>query len=231
MYSGVKQSNRTGFTLIEVLISMVIFSIVIALAVMSYRFSLQNLTSSNSRYDIDKLSRVKLVNQQIREAFPYGYVDELGKTVPFFIGKKEGFAFVTRSPVLISEPIAVSTLYIKDRDLLYCEVPLGVVSLSSFKIHESNCEKSISFMSSQSFEFQYFGWKDWLEFSNYYSEYLDIVVKPKPTWNDTFYASQRKIMPLFIRIKVKNDNARGKVNHLIYRISRIPPSLLGASSE
>ncbi|WP_158678129.1 PulJ/GspJ family protein [Pseudoalteromonas sp. T1lg23B] len=222
-------NNTKGFTLVEVLIAMTIFSMVIALAVMSYRFSLQQLTKEQANHNIEQLSRVKLVNRTIREATPFGYHNELRERVPFFIGTRSSFSFINRSPILISSPMSIATLYLAEQEIRYCETPFGSTALEHYRFDSDNCEQSLTFMTVKTAQFEYYAWKDWLELSNYYSSYMNVAIKPVPRWSTDFDASKRRIMPLFVRLKISEENAEQE-SQLIYKLMRVPPSLFGAGS-
>ncbi|OHU95291.1 PulJ/GspJ family protein [Pseudoalteromonas byunsanensis] len=222
-------SNVKGFTLVEVLIAMTIFSMVIALAVMSYRFSLQQLTKEQASHNVDQLSKVKLINRAIREATPFGYHNELRERVPFFIGTSTSFSFINRSPILISSPVSISTLYLTDQEIRYCETPFGSIALERYRFNSDNCEQGVTFMTVKKANFEYYAWKDWLELSNYYSPYMNVAVKPKPRWSVDFDASQRRIMPLYVRLTISQENEEHE-SQLLYKLMRVPPSLFGADS-
>lgn len=230
MCIGVNNDKAKGFTLVEVLIAMTIFSMVIALAVMSYRFSLQQLTKEQTNHNVEQLSKVKLVNRAIRAATPYGYRKELRENVPFFVGTRNSFSFVNRSPILISSPVSIATLYLSGKEIRYCEAPFGSVSLERYRFNRDDCEQHLTFMSVSKANFEYYAWKDWLELSNYYSPYFNIATKPKPRWSANFDASERRIMPIFVRLNVSQET-KEQEEQLIYKLMRVPPSLFGVSSE
>ncbi|MEL0606655.1 type II secretion system protein, partial [Pseudoalteromonas undina] len=65
MYIGSNKRRQSGFTLIDVLVAMVIFSLVMTVSVTSYRFSLSELTKEQKNNQIKHLTTTNLINIQI----------------------------------------------------------------------------------------------------------------------------------------------------------------------
>ena len=63
MSIGAFKKSLLGFTLVEVLVAMVIFTMVIALSVTSYRFVLGQIDDNQNRSDVSQLSKIKMLNQ------------------------------------------------------------------------------------------------------------------------------------------------------------------------
>ncbi|MBE0349617.1 type II secretion system protein [Pseudoalteromonas lipolytica] len=204
MFSGKGSKSQKAFTLIEVLIAMVIFSLVMSLSVMAYRFSLLQLGDSDDAGSLEELTIIKLVNNQVRTMKPF-FVSYNNELKPFFIGTEKEIMFITEQPILINEPMAIAKLFIIDKTLKYCEFAYGSFSLENIP-RSTVCEKSIHYTAREVSKFSYFGWKDNLELDNYYSQYLNINVKPKPNWYSNFNGETRKVMPLFIKVILQDQS-------------------------
>ncbi|MBH0057968.1 type II secretion system protein [Pseudoalteromonas sp. SWXJZ94C] len=207
MYIGSNKCNQSAFTLVEVLVAMVIFSLVMTLSVTSYRYSLSTLTKEDKSYKVKTLTTVKLINKQIRSLIPFIYRTELNEQVPFFEGDSNSVSFITDKPIQVDSPMAVITLSIRNKRLEYCEAEYGSFLLDNITREDLSCESPIIYMQGEGVEFSYFGWKDGFELSNYYSEFFSIAVKPKPMWSNVFSAKKRKILPLYIKINTREQSA------------------------
>ena len=207
MYIGKIKRTQSAFTLVEVLVAMVIFSLVMTLSVTSYRYSLSTLTKEDKSYQVKTLTTIKLINKQVRSLIPFIYRTELNEQVPFFEGTSNRVSFITDKPILVNSPIAVATLSVNDKSLEYCEAEYGLCLLDSIARQDLSCDSPIIYMQGEDIELSYFGWKDGFELSNYYSEFFSVAVKPKPAWSPIFSAEKRKILPLFIKINTEEQSA------------------------
>lgn len=222
MFIGrVKQQG--AFTLVEVLIAMVIFSLVMTLAVSSYRYSILNLTKQGKSASVDALTTTKLVNNQIRTLKPFFHTNQEGAKTPFFVGEEKSMLFITESPIIVSSPIAVSALIIEGNRLEYCEMPFG-----SFPLYQPPsslpCDEKLTYLDANEIEISYFGWKNNFELDDFYSEYLNVNIKPSPKWYKTFKGSIRGLVPMFVKI------ASDKNSDIILQIPEVTPYQRGANN-
>ncbi|GKW54119.1 hypothetical protein NCCP2140_31720 [Pseudoalteromonas sp. NCCP-2140] len=215
--------RQGAFTLVEVLIAMVIFSLVMTLAVSSYRYSILNLTKQDKSRSVDVLTTTKLINNQIRALKPFFHTNQEGAKTPFFIGGEKSMLFITESPIIVSSPIAVAALVIEENRLEYCEVPFG-----SFPLYQPPstfpCDENLTYLDAHEVEISYFGWKNRFELDDFYSEYLNVNVKPSPKWYSTFEGSKRGLVPMFVKI------AGDKNSDIILQIPEVNPYQQGASN-
>ena len=201
--------DSKGYTLIEVLVSMVIFSVLMTLAVSSYRyfFSATNKTNSQS-YNLSLLTERKIINTSIRDIQAYYYQDFDGENRLFFHGTKNSFSFVSNSPSYLNASMVVATVFASNSNtqLRYCEQALGSVSLFNFHFRESDCSDSKLYLLSENIKFLYFSWKDAFELDDYYSDLRNITIKPKPIWRAQYLSAQTLALPLFIKVETKQSN-------------------------
>ncbi|WP_175623906.1 type II secretion system protein [Pseudocolwellia agarivorans] len=203
------KSNK-GYTLIEVLVAMVIFSVLITLAVSSYRYFFTSVgDKKNQSYALSLLTQRKIINTSIKGLEAYYYLDYDNKSVLFFNGKKESFSFVSYQPSYLDEPLVVSTFFIAEsgKELRYCERPLGSLALINYMFRDSDCPVSHLYFEGESISFSYFGWKDAFELDNFYSEYLNVAIKPQPKWRFQYNSAETLTLPLFIRIQHATSNS------------------------
>lgn len=119
---------KKGFTLIEMLVAIVLLSLLIGVAVFSFRQQL--LTVSNIK--TTGLNRV-INYYQLRstiESMAYYAVetyDNLNQPMKqvhhFFLGQQNRFTYITNNPIF-SKKISVAQLECKDKQLVYYEEPL-----------------------------------------------------------------------------------------------------------
>ncbi|TPH18972.1 PulJ/GspJ family protein [Litorilituus lipolyticus] len=121
-----------GFTLVELLLAMVVFSSLIALAT----YSLMHFERFWHK-DLGKFQQVKFSNQSllqlrdvIHSAYPQIVLTEHNKEAYYFLGREEGLTFVSYAPIFspISEPAVVRIFRENSAtgyQLVYEEAPLN----------------------------------------------------------------------------------------------------------
>lgn len=202
--------RRCGYTLIEVLVSMVIFSVLITLAVSSYRYFFNSIDKKkNQEYRLSLLTQRKIINTSVKRLEPYYYVDYDSKPKLFFHGRKSDFSFVSAQPSYLNEPLVISTFFTANsgRELYYCERALGSIQLQNYSFRDSDCETKHLYLLGEGIAFSYFGWKDGFELSNFYSEYLNVTVQPTPKWREQYDSAESLVLPLFIKVKHTTRNS------------------------
>lgn len=207
MFIGKTNHKEKAFTLIEVLVAMVIFSFVMVVSVTSYRMSLMNLTKENKSERVKELTSIKIINNQIRSLIPFIFRLSNGEQVPFFQGKRNQFLFITENPIQVTSPIAIVLIQVVENQLQYCEVEYGAVKLENLIFKSNACKAPFIYLTGEGIELSYFGWENAFELDSYYSEYLNVAVKPQPRWSGDFFSQERKLLPLYIQIKRKDQSA------------------------
>ncbi|WP_448563806.1 PulJ/GspJ family protein [Thalassotalea ganghwensis] len=198
-----------GYTLIEVLVAMVIFSVLMTLSVSSYRYFFNaTVSKGNTEYDLSLLTKRKIINNAIKGLQPYYYAGLDGKNELFFKGEKRYFSFITNTPGYLDEPLVIANFFVREsgKVLAYCELPLGSVNLLNYRFRESHCNEYQVYTSADNIEFSYFTWKDVLELDNYYSEMLNIAIKPKPLWREQYDSAKTIILPLYIKVMIEGGS-------------------------
>ncbi len=118
---------RKGFTLIEMLVSIIIFSFIIALAAYSFRFYADMTKKIIMPYPQQAVNFSNL-GDAVRSMFYFVSEDsdELGKKsfCIYFYGDAESMSFITAKPIRISGNIAVCKLYLDNGTLMLDESPV-----------------------------------------------------------------------------------------------------------
>ena len=183
---------------------MVIFSVVMTLAVSTYRYFFSTIGSGENQTDeVILLTQRKIINTSINSIESYYYLDYNHKARLFFHGNKNNLSFISSSPSYLDEPLVIATLFIinSGRELYYCERALGSVSLINYQFRSNDCPESKLYLQGEDVDLSYFGWKDALELDNYYSEYLNVSIKPKPIWRQQYASAETLTLPIYIKIK------------------------------
>ncbi|TMO46485.1 type II secretion system protein [Pseudoalteromonas ruthenica] len=229
MSIGAFKKSRLGFTLVEVLVAMVIFTMVIALSVTSYRFVLGQIDDNQNRSDVSQLSKIKMLNQQVRALEPLFFINNKGEGVPFFVGQKDGFAFISPTPKLLDEHMVIAQILASEQGFIYCELPYGSQSLQNYVLRERLCQQQVMLYQGDNAELEYFGWRDALQLDNYYSEYLNVSVRPEPAWSSRYLSSSRGVLPLFIRLTLTPDAAQEPMTWML-QLPEVNPFQRGVSN-
>jgi prepilin-type N-terminal cleavage/methylation domain-containing protein len=154
-----------GITLIELLIAMSILSLIMALA--SYGFSLFAGYWERSRGSFEqssaRLQRLSLVIHSVEASVPWLVKDAQNDIGFYFLGREEGFTFVTTEPVFSSQGMAVVRLF-REREsmgrfrLVYEEAPLMGVNLERADQVLPFAHRLVVLSSLRSLSFRYFGY-------------------------------------------------------------------------
>ncbi|RZF79169.1 prepilin-type N-terminal cleavage/methylation domain-containing protein [Pseudoalteromonas sp. CO325X] len=200
-----------GFTLVEVLISMVIMSLIITLAVSSYRYFF-NFGNQDNIQDQDKalkrLTELQPINNAVRSSLAYYYLSgyEQQKKI-FFQGEQRALSFITTKPALIDSPLAIGILLVRidgaEDQLLYCELPLGSRDLSTFKVVDSDCDEGSKFeyLRANDISIDYFGWESRTDIENFTSGWFGRAeVNLTPKWFQNYDSGKTKLLPAYIRV-------------------------------
>lgn len=202
--------KNSGFTLIEVLISMVIMSLIIGLAVSSYRYFFNFGNQDNiAEQDVavKGLTKIQPINQAVRSTLAYYYYSEYEQQKRlFFKGSKRSMSFVTKRPALVDSPLAIAILLVRidgaQDQLLYCELPLGSRDLATFNAVESDCdEHQFEYLRANDISLEYFGWQSRNDIENYTSGWFSAAeVSLAPQWFSNYESDKTQLLPLSIRV-------------------------------
>lgn len=200
-----RRNRLSGFTLVELLISMTVMSMVIALG--TYAFSLFTKDWDGRSWSADRsvadFQRLDLVIAAVKGAFPWAVRDQKGAIGFYFLGRDEGVTFVTESPVFSDDGPALVRIFRESVDrqqwqLVYEEAPLATESLRSADQVVPFKHRLLVFSAAQEIRFEFLGWD---EQNRRLADDLQGSVIP-PQWWDEFDGLKRFHHPVKLRMVV-----------------------------
>lgn len=208
----IKISSKTAFSLVEMLIALILISLLIGLAVFSFKHQLL-IIQKTKKTGINKV----LVYNQLRssiQSMKYYVVDDYDilnnqmKNLHFyFSGTKTEMNYITISP-LFSDDIAVVELLCNGNELVYKEEPLydNIDFLRPHVLEESR-EISI-YKNLDKCEFEYF----------YGENKFEILNNIVPTTVVLNIISQDIYDPLYINVKSDYNTSLGIIKDALYPV-------------
>lgn len=188
--------NRKGFTLIEVIISILIFGVIVLLisyAVSQGLYQYKGVIHKTANFW--EKSKILLLHKSFASTLDY-YVKE-EEWFPLFEGDSNSIVYITESPIADNLPVlAIITNEIRDfgqKTLVYYELPINTLKYKEIiEIHNSGKLKEgkriVLIENLDSVSFDYFGRNINKESSNFYSN---------------FSGKKQKILPQFVKISLK----------------------------
>jgi len=121
-------SKKSAFSLVEMLVGIILISLLIAIAIFSFKYQLMAIDKTQ-RVGINKVLKFNQLRGSI-QSIKYYIVDDydnlnypMKKLHTYFIGTKNKINYITKNP-LFSKEIAVIKLECIDNNLLYTEEKL-----------------------------------------------------------------------------------------------------------
>jgi len=218
----VKKSQ--GFTLVEMLVSMVLLSMVLLIASKAYALFSDRWNGRLGHFNqsVTQAKQLILVQDTLKSIISYVVTDEEEHAKIYFEGNRNGFVAVTLRSLYTPEIAAVMRLQITQNDdftyrLTYQESAMTKQLLTKVKQPLNFSEPIILFNHLTNVDFQYFGWsstesKYWMPDSSF--------TKPQPpTWFNEYNSLDKKLQPEKIKInftsKQGNFSLQTKLNHSI----------------
>jgi len=210
--------NKTGFTLIEILLSMVILSSVIFVGSLSFSVYSEKWQSGIGDFDAvyEESRNILLMQKMFVGASNYIIKNEQNDVAYFFEGTAERLAFVSNNPIYNPTSPAVVTLHIETnreglQDLVYSEYSFENQLLLN-KNQSLQTNFSMVLFSRENMRFNYFGWET-NEQRIASNDGQDFV----PVWRKIFDADESGMLPFAVSIiwlnsepiifNMANDNA------------------------
>lgn len=201
--------HNFGFTLIEVLISMMVLSSLIYIATLSYSMFL-DVWQKKKLIDTTALNDYRshiLVRSALESVCDYYVTDpsneKIGHYYPFFKGKKKMLEFVTLSSVFNKGIPAAARLSLKDspngHNLIYEELPLDQTYIKYADVNPKYSRAMVVYTGIKKMNFSYYGmWEiKWSQKENHF--------KTIYKWQDTFSGQEKNNIPEMIKITLVSE--------------------------
>jgi len=185
---GLVRRREQGFTLVELLIAMTLFSILMVMLFMGFRIGIQS--SDKVTQSIDKSSTLPIVHDflraQLAAARPI-LQDRPGKAIVWFDGRQDGVEFIGAPPDALSSGGLQRFLIelTKDRDGGRIVLRYALYQGKQSPAKESYSEPLVLLADVAAFQISYFG--------------TDVTAR-KPQWQDTWHEMAH--LPSLIRIRI-----------------------------
>ncbi len=193
-------SHKKGFTLIEILIALVIFTIIIGLSAYSFRFYAGVVNKIIMPYPKNAVIFTKLRNALDSSFYFVGQKKDLSGKENFFMyfyGTNSRITFITTKP-LLENTLAVCSLYLKNSQLIWEESPV-YSKLDNYKmpqITRQNIKRTVLFKNVSKFNITYF-----INSSSFSS-----IKERYPTLIEMNFTLNKAKKKLFFKIKSNFEN-------------------------
>lgn len=219
--------ENAGFTLIEVLVSIVILSLLIAIASFGLSLFLDNWGKDRleRRHDIPEMARTILLKDAVEGCNDY-FVKmsrDVKDWVPYFRTYEDGFGFITENPIFGEEGMAVARLVFRQEgefySLMYEESSLTDKYLDYFD-EPVHYPRSIQlFKDIRSFSLSYFGARHISTAGLFANQLESTRFLPEMNmydWFRDYNGPDRRILPK--QIKISMNFADGKEKTFVFFI-------------
>jgi len=160
-------NHNKGYTLLEVLISIVIFSAMLLLGSVAFNQGLKNYETIAKRgIHFWENTRLLLLQRSFSSIFDYFVHDSRGRFFPYFIGRTDLISFVTNSPLSYDYPVLVVLSKEKREegslDLVYYEQPVFTMNYDeierfiNFKEYQKLARRVVFLSNLESITFSYY---------------------------------------------------------------------------
>jgi len=216
--------DSRGFTLIEVMVTIIILTIIVSLSFFSMTFYL-NEWQHNRLGDtraIQEFRQHRLLHAAMESAWEYIVSDPANETIgyyyPYFKGQMDSIAFVTTSPVFTKNTAAavrirlVSNKDSKTTNLIYEEESLDK---NYIRYYDDNINYSHIFnvsIQGKNLKFRYYGLWEWRMSPG--REVPEQIL----SWQDTFDGKKKQVLPKIIEV-VRQSNVEKAIYSFVVQAS------------
>lgn len=199
-----------GFTLVEMLVSMVLLSMVLAIASGAYSLfsSRWNGRLGHFNQSVHQAKQLMLVQESLKSIIAYATVNNEKQAKIYFEGNVNGFVAVTLRSIYSPQSAAVIRIQaVQNADFTYRLIYQESAMLEQLLIHTQQklkfSEPIVLFNNLTSLEFEYFGWPS-LESKNWTIDSL--TPKPEPvSWFNEYNSLAINLQPEKIKITFTNE--------------------------
>jgi hypothetical protein len=191
-----RQGKKRGYTFIEILLSLIIFTMTVGLV--SYA-----ITQSLDQYKgvIHKTTgfwqKTKMFWLQKSFSSTIDYYVREEEWFPFFEGERDYIAYITEVAFAFDKPV-LAVITLEKNSIVYYEIPVYTLTYTEIKqiLREGGFRKGtrvILFENVESPYFEYYGWQP---------------AKERPSWDSIYSGQKNKLLPMYVKISFKKDNNR-----------------------
>lgn len=201
--------RRRGFTLIEMLVSLVILTSIMLLSSEAYRFFVTQLNQRQDSFSqlSEQFKRMTWVQHQLAAIDMYYVTAKHGGLQLYFKGGNNSVMWVSSTSVTKPGTGALSALLLQDEQLTYCEARLDELLLKQDDVTQSQlCQNfSLGIMSASELSFEYYGWADLNAQLSHDASTPKLNMISGPQWSDKFNAEETATLPGLIKISLKHQ--------------------------
>jgi prepilin-type N-terminal cleavage/methylation domain-containing protein len=193
-----------GFSLVELMITLVILAMLLSTATMAYQLLLSRWQKGLERFEesYQVYRGNDLIQSVLSGIYPYVVTDEAGRPSFFFIGKARSLLAVTRNGLFdeLHPEVFRITLVQKstgDFQLLYQSTSLNELLLLKTEQEILFTNQIVLLDNLNVASFRYFGWTSLLEATS--------TIQPQMNWNDAFSGIDNQLIPKYTELKLKSS--------------------------
>jgi prepilin-type N-terminal cleavage/methylation domain-containing protein len=197
--------NHRGFTLVEMLVSMVLLSMVLLISSNAYSLFSQNWNGRLGHFNqsVAQAKNLILVQESLKSIISYVVTNDQQQAKFYFEGNRNGFVAVTLRSLYTPEVAAVIRIQITQNadfsyKLVYQEASMVSELLTKATQPLSFSEPIILFNNISNAEFEYFGWPTGQ--SKFWTPDSNSTEPESKAWFDEYNSLERNIQPEQIRI-------------------------------
>ncbi|QBL09787.1 prepilin-type N-terminal cleavage/methylation domain-containing protein [Rheinheimera sp. D18] len=200
--------KQRGFTLIEVLITLILLSMLVISGAMVFQYFQDNWQKTRIRFQtaMTDYAAWQLTNRVLTKTFPHMVIS--GQQYAFyFLGKEDGFTAVSHTSVQAPGSPAVYRLFKESlpdgsSQLVYEEAVIAETLLAEAGQQLPFSYRLVLFQGKQSINFEYFGWPS-LTDREIGSDPLSSVQFEPRAWFTEYDGIKRRQHPLVVQINVE----------------------------
>lgn len=223
---------RRGFTLIEMLVSLVILTSIMLLSSEAYRFFVTQLNQRQDSFSqlSEQFKRMTWVQNQLAATDMYYVSSNNGGLELYFKGSKDSLMWVSSTSVSKPGTAALSALSLQEQQLTYCEIRLDALLLKQDDVTLSQlCQNfSLNVMSASELNIEYYGWADIVAQLSNTALAPEATITGAPQWFSKYQGSETGTLPSLVKLSLKQDDATAEYWIQLYGLN---PSKAGYFSS
>lgn len=200
---------QRGLTLLEMLISLVILSSVMAIASTAYSYYVTGFNERGQSFNrhLSSLKQHIVWQDQLASAFYY-YVETLpNKYVPVFTGTEKEISWMSTNSVNEPGMATRSWLGIKQGQLNYCEqrIQEKLVTELAYDKDELCSAFSVSLQAASALKISYYAWPNVIDRHFYLASDDAYQANKRPVWSSAHNSAVRELLPEWVKLKLYNE--------------------------